>query len=55
MLDEILEPATHLPPLARFAIALMIFLLVPPLCQRIRIPGVVGLLAAGGVRGPEEL
>jgi Kef-type K+ transport system membrane component KefB len=46
------EPTTYLPPLARFAIALVIFLLVPALCRRVRLPGVVGLLAAGVVFGP---
>lgn len=46
------ESAALLPPMARFAIALIIFLLVPPCCQRIRLPGVVGLLAAGVALGP---
>jgi Na+:H+ antiporter len=55
MLDEFLEGVTHLPPLARFAVALMIFLTVPALCQRIRLPAVVGLLAAGVLFGPSGL
>jgi Kef-type K+ transport system membrane component KefB len=55
MLEGFLESATHLPPLARFAVGLMIFLLVPPLCQRVRLPGVVGLLAAGILIGPSGL
>src|SRR5262245_10043986 len=55
MLDGVLESAAHLPPLARFALALIIFLLVPPLCQRVRLPGVVGLLAAGVLLGPSGL
>jgi Kef-type K+ transport system membrane component KefB len=41
-----------LPPLARFAIAMLIMFSVPPLCRRARLPAVVGLLAAGVVVGP---
>jgi Kef-type K+ transport system membrane component KefB len=55
MLDSIFESMTNLPPLARFAIALIIFLLVPALCRRLRIPAVVGLLAAGVAIGPSGL
>ena len=55
MIDELLESAAHLPPLARFAIALIVFLLVPPLCERVRLPGVLGLLAAGVALGPSGL
>src|SRR5262245_57000116 len=43
---------THLPPLARFSIAMLILFTVPPLCRRVRLPAVVGLLAAGVVVGP---
>jgi Kef-type K+ transport system membrane component KefB len=52
MFDGILESLRHIPPLARFAIALMVFLTVPAFCRRIRLPGVVGLLAAGVALGP---
>jgi Kef-type K+ transport system membrane component KefB len=55
MVDHFLESMTRLPPLARFAIALIIFLLTPALCQRIRLPAVVGLLAAGVIFGPSGL
>lgn len=55
MFDNILESMTHLPLLARFAIALMLFLTIPPLCKRIRLPSVVGLLLAGVVLGPSGL
>src|SRR5262245_48184821 len=55
MVDQILEALAHLPPLARFAIALIIFLTTPALCQRVRLPAVVGLLAAGVVVGPSGL
>jgi len=46
------ELSVYLPPLARFAIALIVFLIVPKVCQRIRLPAVVGLLVAGVVLGP---
>ena len=46
---------THLPLLARFAAGLMVFLIVPALCERVRIPGVVGLLAAGIFFGPSGI
>jgi Kef-type K+ transport system membrane component KefB len=55
MFDEILESMTHLPLLARFAIALLLLLTVPPLCKRIRLPAAVGLLLAGVVLGPSGL
>lgn len=55
MVEQFLEALTHLPLLARFAIALIIFLTTPALCQRIRLPAVVGLLAAGIVFGPSGL
>src|SRR5262245_36456623 len=55
MVDYVLESVTRLPPLARFAVALMVFLTVPAVCRRIRIPAVVGLLAAGVVLGPNCL
>jgi Kef-type K+ transport system membrane component KefB len=43
---------TNFPPLARFSIAMLILFVVPPLCRRIRLPAVVGLLAAGVIIGP---
>src|SRR5689334_22644144 len=49
------ESGPYLPPLARFAIALIIFLLVPVACRRVRLPAVVGLLAAGVALGPSCL
>lgn len=55
MVDTFIESATHLPPMARFAVALIVFLLVPALCRRVRLPGVVGLLAAGVLLGPNGL
>lgn len=55
MFDELFESMTHLPLLARFAIALLLFLTIPPLCKRIRMPAAVGLLLAGVVLGPSVL
>ena len=55
MLGHTSEPTAYMPPLARFAIGLIIFLLVPTLCRRVRLPAVVGLLAAGVLVGPNGL
>jgi Kef-type K+ transport system membrane component KefB len=41
-----------LSPLARFAIALGAVLVMPPLCRRVKLPPVVGLLVAGIILGP---
>jgi Kef-type K+ transport system membrane component KefB len=49
MVDTFFETLTHLPTLTRFAIALSVFLFVPKVCERIRLPAAVGLLAAGVV------
>jgi Kef-type K+ transport system membrane component KefB len=53
--EGVLESLTHVPSLARFAIALIVFLIVPALCRRVWLPAVVGLLAAGVVLGPHGL
>jgi Kef-type K+ transport system membrane component KefB len=50
-----LESLTQLPLLARFALAMAIILVVPTLCQKVRLPSVVGLLLAGVVFGPYGL
>ena len=55
MADPALEPVVHLPLLVRFALVLAIFLFVPPLCRRLRIPPGVGLLLAGVALGPSGL
>jgi Kef-type K+ transport system membrane component KefB len=49
------EMIVHLPLLVRFALVLAIFLLVPPICLRLRIPPGVGLLLAGVGLGPSGL
>jgi Kef-type K+ transport system membrane component KefB len=45
----------QLPILVRFALVMVIFLLVPPLCHRFRLPACVGLLLAGVALGPSGL
>jgi Kef-type K+ transport system membrane component KefB len=49
------EMLVHLPLLVRFALLLALFLLVPPLSSRLRIPSPVGLLLAGVALGPSGL
>ncbi len=51
----LLESLTQLPLMARFALAMAVTLVVPALCQKIRLPSVVGLLLAGVVFGPHGL
>jgi Kef-type K+ transport system membrane component KefB len=55
MLDEFLSEMPAVPILARFAIAMVAILLVPPQCQRIKLPAVVGLVAVGVLIGPHGL
>jgi len=49
---EVFDSMRHLPILARFAIALTLFLVLPPMCRRVRLPGIIGLILAGVVFGP---
>jgi Kef-type K+ transport system membrane component KefB len=44
--------AVALPNLAKFAFAMLILVGTPPLCRRINLPSVVGLLLAGVLTGP---
>jgi Kef-type K+ transport system membrane component KefB len=55
MTDSTQVPIAPLPLLVRFTILMAIFLLIPPLCRRVRMPAVVGLLLAGVVVGPNGL
>jgi len=55
MNGQFYDALTDLPLLARFAFALTVFLIVPTLCRRVRLPPVVGLLAAGVIFGPHGL
>jgi Kef-type K+ transport system membrane component KefB len=54
-MDSAREPLVHLPLLVRFALVMAIFLLIPPLCRRVRIPAAVGLILAGVALGPSGL
>lgn len=42
-------------PIVSFTILLLVILVVPPIFERLRLPGLVGLLAAGVVLGPDFL
>jgi Kef-type K+ transport system membrane component KefB len=55
MMASTQEPIVYLPLLVRFAMIMAIFLLIPPLCHRLRIPAPVGLLLAGVALGPSGL
>ena len=50
-----LHELTQLPILARFCVVMLILFAVPPLCRRVRLPAVVGLMAAGVLFGPYGL
>jgi Kef-type K+ transport system membrane component KefB len=54
-MEDALEAMKHLPLMARFAILMVVILAIPPLFKRIRLPGVVGLLAFGVLFGPSGL
>ena len=54
-MEWIRSHALALPLLVKFAVGLGIFVVVPQLCRRLRIPGVVGLLLAGALIGPYGL
>src|SRR5262245_1402747 len=47
--------ATSLPPLAKFALGMVVIFGVPALSRRVRLPAVVGLLLSGVVVGPHVL
>jgi Kef-type K+ transport system membrane component KefB len=55
MLVGSLGSLTQLPLMARFALAMAIILVVPTLCQKVRLPSVVGLVLAGVLFGPHGL
>ncbi|MUH00431.1 sodium:proton antiporter [Scytonema sp. UIC 10036] len=49
------ELLMHLEPIVSFAILLTVILIVPLIFERFKIPGLLGLLAAGVVLGPQGL
>lgn len=54
-MDAFLEALRHLPTMAQFAVLMLIILVVPPICERLHLPSVVGLLACGILFGPSGL
>jgi Kef-type K+ transport system membrane component KefB len=52
VVDFLRGQVASLTPLSRFAIALAVVLVVPPVCRRVKLPSVVGLLVAGIILGP---
>lgn len=55
-MTELLQASVlSLPPLAKFAVGMSIIVAVPPLCRRIKLPAVAGLLASGVLIGPHVL
>jgi Kef-type K+ transport system membrane component KefB len=55
VLEYIRSHALALPPLAKFALGMVIIFGIPPLSRRVRLPTVVGLLLSGVVVGPHVL
>ncbi len=53
-MEQILQQLSK-SPLIAFTILLLVILVVPPIFERLRLPGLVGLLAAGVVLGPDGL
>ncbi|MGD1913821.1 MAG: cation:proton antiporter [Rivularia sp. (in: cyanobacteria)] len=53
-MEQILQ-ALPKSPLVAFTILLLVILIVPPIFERLQLPGLVGLLAAGIVLGPDGL
>jgi len=52
LLEYLREHVASLSPLSRFTVALAAILVVPPICRRVKLPSVVGLLVAGIFLGP---
>jgi Kef-type K+ transport system membrane component KefB len=54
-MDAFLETLRNLPSMAQFAVLMTIILVVPPICERIHLPSVVGLMTCGILFGPSGL
>ncbi|HEY5769345.1 MAG TPA: cation:proton antiporter, partial [Terrimicrobium sp.] len=54
-LDALRSLVQALPPLAKFAVAMVVIVGVPPLARRAGVPEMVGLLLFGVVLGPHVL
>ena len=55
MLEDIRSHALALPPLAKFALGMVMIFGIPPLSRRIRLPTMLGLVLSGVVVGPHVL
>jgi Kef-type K+ transport system membrane component KefB len=55
MFELLRSQAVALPPLAKFALGMVLIFGIPPLARRIRLPVVAGLLLSGVVFGPHVL
>jgi Kef-type K+ transport system membrane component KefB len=49
------EPFQHLPIIGRFALIFGLIVILPKIAERIKLPGVVGLIAGGILLGPDIL
>ncbi len=52
-MTELLNVLQHLSPLAQFSLWMLLFLVLPSLCERANLPPVLGFLFAGLILGPE--
>ena len=55
VLEYLHQTVAFLPVLARFAIGMVLIIIIPRLARRVRLPGAVGLLLSGVVFGPHVL
>lgn len=55
VLEYLHQAVAFLPALARFAIGMVLVIIIPRLARRVRLPGAVGLLLSGVVFGPHVL
>ena len=55
VVEFIRSHALALPPLAKFALGMVLIFGIPPLSRRVHVPAVVGLLLSGVVVGPHVL
>jgi Kef-type K+ transport system membrane component KefB len=49
------EPFSHLPIIGRFALIFGLIVVLPKIAERVKLPGVVGLIAGGIILGPDIL
>ena len=54
-MHDALAAFSHLAPLTQFLLWIMLFLVVPGLCERLNVPGVLGFILLGWVLGPNGI